>query len=615
MTPDESCVRLWCHRCAVLLFLAATSLSAQDLDEARRLRLAESYEASGDWKNAGAVYEELLLADPSSNVYFEGLTRMYIAQRRFSELIPFVSERASRFNRDVRLRALLASLYYRNGNIDGARRLWNEATDAISPNDVDTYMIVASAQVQVGANDLAASTLRRGRTVLRSRNLFAHELAEALGRAHRIEEAVFEYLGLLDAGGQNLEVVKQGLARILTTDESIGRAIVISVEAVTARPDFVPYVELLGWLYQEAGDGEGGLTVAVMLDSLRHSKGSDVYRFADRMLRSDNYELATRALDRFRSIATPAHPLWPIASFAYVQALEGIQRSLEEVPAVALEELVEKYKQIAADNAETSIWSQALLRCVSILMSDLDDVPGALNISRQVVANGLDEATRREGRLFTGILLIRSGDTASGRAILESVARDDQKDCDPRITDEAQLRLAELHFFQGDFDLSADLFLGLTNKVESDVANDALGYLFLMREHATQRGDALRDYAAARLLQLQREFDRAAHLFQTAESKAPRSDIADRCQLERARMDVRRGEIDAAVSRLVGLADSRPEGLISDLALFEAARACERSTETRARALGLYARLFADYPTSTFVAMARVRVMRLRTDG
>ncbi|MBF8247802.1 MAG: TPR REGION domain-containing protein, partial [Bacteroidetes bacterium] len=62
-------------------------ISAQEIDIVARLRVAQSFEQSGDWERAALLYEELYKHDPKNYVFFEGLRRSYTQVKKYDEAI------------------------------------------------------------------------------------------------------------------------------------------------------------------------------------------------------------------------------------------------------------------------------------------------------------------------------------------------------------------------------------------------------------------------------------------------------------------------------------------------------------------------------------------------
>lgn len=596
------------------LFLVPGYSHAQIDEESQRYRLARGYEEASDWVNAGRVYKELYDGDPNSNAYYEGLVRSLMAQSRYTDLAGTVDERARRYPRDVELQAFAAALQFRIGRPDDARRRWTALLAAAGSGSENIWGTVARNQLSVGAIDDAIETWREGRKMLRSRDLFSEELGSALGMAGRIEEATSEYLTMLEFGSARLVSIEASMARFLVDPVATRRAVATVSSACNERRDYQPFVELLGWLYQELGDDDGGFAVAVRLDSLRRGNGAEVFRFADRMLSQDRYDPALRALEYFRSTYPPTNPLSAVVALSYVRALELQYRDERDMSRERATALVERYREFAGANGNTTLAAEALVRVIELLDVDLSAPADALETAYRVVDLFPDSPFAERGRLAVGRLLIRLGDLPGARAVLDSLITGGVAPGSADVMHQAVFLRGEIDFFAGDFDKAQDVFVGLTNDPTADVANDALEYGFLLTEYSAKQPKGLREYANGMLLLRQMKWEAAVAGFGKAISVSGGSGLADRAQFEQGRAYERAGNGEQAVRVWMDLVDRHPQGLFSDRALLGAADVTERLLNDRARALTLYLRLMTDYDTSPLVEEARQAALRIRAD-
>ena len=127
----------------LLLGLSPVLIPAQEIDIAARLRLAQSFEQSGDWERAAIVYEELYKRDPKNYVFFEGLRRSYTQVKKYDEAIGLVSGRLASQPKDPILTCVLGGLYYEKGEDSKADSLWKLVLAGDRKN-AGLYRLVAS---------------------------------------------------------------------------------------------------------------------------------------------------------------------------------------------------------------------------------------------------------------------------------------------------------------------------------------------------------------------------------------------------------------------------------------------------------------------------------------
>lgn len=126
-----------------LPFLGGRTLWAQPDDQDRQYKLAMSYEANGDVPGAARIYRELYENDPESRAFFEGMQRTFLALRRFSELLPFVTDRVTRYPKDTELRVIRAELLSQTGQAEEAEKEWSRALNA-GGSEPAVYILVGN---------------------------------------------------------------------------------------------------------------------------------------------------------------------------------------------------------------------------------------------------------------------------------------------------------------------------------------------------------------------------------------------------------------------------------------------------------------------------------------
>lgn len=595
---------------AVVLFIPP-ALLAQGGEENRRYMLAKGYEESGDFKNAARVYKELYDSDPGSNTYFEGVRRTYMGLLRYAELLPIVEARVRRLPREVELRAFHASLLHRTQKRDEAIDEWQSALE-LRPTE-ETYDLVARSQAELKLYPIAVETYRQGRVVVGSPGAFAHQLAELYGITGRYADATAEYMMLLDDTSDNLPYVMGGLGLFTTSADAADAAIEVVKRRLEGRPDHLPYLELLSWLYTERGDYDGALEIAKTFDRVRGGGGSGIYRFADQALRERHYESAMNAFKYFMEHYPKSSPIYPNVLLGYTRALEGRYRDGGRSKGGA-ETLVAEYRKVIADNAGTVPAAEAMLQVARLQADDLDQPDDAIATLDALRKEYPSFPLLPEALLLQGDLNLRRGNLSQARELYEAAgiaapAGDDQG---KRYRDMGELRYAEVLFYTGRFKEAQDAFSGLTHDMRSEAANDALAYLFLIQENMGKYDSSLAHYGRGSYMIVQHKWKEAIAEMDAAAASGRESSLADRALFGKARAQEGGGDNAGAVETLLGVVKDYPDGAMADRALFHAAELAETRLGDTARAMELYTRLLTEYPTSAQVNPARTRIRALR---
>lgn len=596
---------------AAMLSVATVPLRAQPSEEDRRYKLAQGYEESGDWKNAARVYLELHEADPQSNIYFEGVRRTLMAMLQFKELLPIVTQRTESHPNDIDIRALHAELLHRTGQRDQARIEWAKTLD-LRPQDPMTYLVVGQSQTDVREFALAVATYKQGREAIGGTSTFADQLAELFGITGRFEDAAQEYLQLLAENPARLSMVMGGLSTITSTPEGVRGAITVAKRYADSRPDYVPYMELLSWLYTEAGDDDGAFEVAKQLDEARRANGSNIYSFADRAFRTSRYQTAIQALEYFLAQFNRSNPLYLSALYTYARALDARYHEVGAGDPKQAAELVGRYRTIVAETPNGPLVGEALLQIARLQSNDLGQPEAALATLKELLATR-NTSAKAEGLLLEGELLMQTGKLKEAQDVFlqgrnaGSLGRDAE-----RLRDLHALRYAESLFYSGQFQLAVEAFTQLTQNTKSDATNDALDYLLILQENFEKNDEALKLFAEGSYAVLQKHYPQAITAMDAVVAKAPQSTIADDALFVRAQSQESLGDSTAALETLLQVVAIYPDGALADHALFRAAQLTEQTLRDPAKATELYTRLLNDYPRSRWVPQARAKIRALR---
>lgn len=595
-----------------MLAALAIPLRAQPQDEDRRFRLAQGYEHGGDLKNAARVYRELYDADPQSELYFDAVRRTYAALGLTSELLPLVEKRAANRPNDYELRVAQADLLFRMGRRDEAIALWKRALEIGNYQDF-VFAIVAQSQTDNHAFELAAESYRGARDRSDDRLLFADQLSFLYASLGRYDDATREYLAMLGAWPERLSVVKHAMAQLVTNPTGLAAATRVVEQAVNRNPDFEPNLELLSWLFDEAGNHAGALDVSKRLDVARGSRGSNVYAYADRALREGRVTDAIAALDYFQATYDHSNPLYSIALLSYARALEQRYRSEGSTESGA-KALVQRYLDLAEREESSQVAAEALLHAARLQAEGLDAVDDAGETLAELIDAPHNASVLGDALILMGELRMREGDLSAAAFLFDRAAvvamTSGNEDVDGFNL--ARLRRAELALYRGEYKAAVDSLTELTRNTSSAVTNDALDYLFLLQENIERNDAALGHYMAGKLLMIERKWGEAEERFDEAFKASPATALAGESILARSDAQCRSGSCVEAIDALIAYVGAQPDAIAADRALFTAADIADRRLNDAAHALELYTRLLAEYPRSQHVTRARARIRELR---
>ncbi|MCU0410969.1 MAG: tetratricopeptide repeat protein [Bacteroidetes bacterium] len=589
------------HSRYVFLLLLVTAVLAparsQDLDQMNKLRLAQEFESAGYWERATALYEELLRAEPSNYVFFDGLRRCYAQLKEYDKAITITEQRITLQPRDPVLMTALAGLHYDAGSDSVARVVWNSVV-ALGPSNPSIIQLVAREMLEHRLYDDVIALYRSSRFTLDDPAAFANELSNLFGLLQRYPEAIRELLLVLRSAPDQLPFVQSQLSPLLGRPEALSEILPIVAREAQERSDDVALHRLLAWLYAERRDYSRAFISYQRVDELTRANGNEIFQFAQRLLQERSYAPAAEAFQSLLSSRQYTQATLPLIRFGYA-------RSSEELG--ALNESVELYRSLVDEFPATDAAAQSMFRLAIIYAEQRNDLDSALIAFRRIPQMPRSSAIVVEAAVQTAEVLLRMNRLAETRTQYVTLSRTGivaQQDL-------AAFRLAELDYFEGAFDTCLSRLDRFNANATGDLANDALRLQYFVRENL---GDptALSSFSKADLAMRQRRLVESLQLFADVRERFPNALFQDDALMRIGELNALLERPDSAIAAFRIVTDSMALSIWKDRAQFRIAEIYERQMKDAPRATAAYEELLLRYPTSLYADEARQRVRRLR---
>jgi pentatricopeptide repeat protein len=238
------------RRAAVLLLVLAfcpVGAASQNRPSDIKLRLAESYERSGNVEAALRLYEEMYARDTTSLILYEALRRSYLQLKKYDEVINLSERLLAKNPNDINLLCQLASVYVLKSEEPKAFALWERAI-AVDPAHEATYRFVGSSLLQSRQFDRAIGVYLKGRTALGNPALFAPDLAYLYSIMMRYPDATREYVNYLRQNPPQLAFVQSRIASYTDRTDGLNAATQTVEQAAQAESTNLQFRQLLAWL-------------------------------------------------------------------------------------------------------------------------------------------------------------------------------------------------------------------------------------------------------------------------------------------------------------------------------------------------------------------------------
>jgi len=610
----------------VLPLVFLVTLYSQENEVAVRLRLAQSFEQSGDWERAAAIYEELYQRDKVNYVLFDALRRAYTQLKKYDDAIQIVQTRLGLQPRDPLLLSILAGLYYDAGNEKSADSLWS-AVIAADKKNLALYRMVASQMIEHRLYDAAIRTYLTGRKEGPHQDAFAEELGSIYSALQQYGAATAEFVRILKRSPDQLPYIENRVASFTMRNDGLRSATSVVQDEIQRTPNNITLRLFLAWLAVEGRDFESAYIQYHVIDSLRKAKGNELFNFAQRAFQEKAYRVSAKAHRDIVEDPNSAATIIPQARFGYARSLEELSAeedtsavqdvSLKETPTWPVSEsqpsfrgAIALYARIISEYPNSDLAAQAHYRIGLIRHSRFFDLDGAL---------AAFEASRRSAKspdlqfgatLKIAEVLIAQGKISNARSEYASLLTVPV----PAYQDRALFGLAELDYFEGAFDSSQSRLARLTSNTKLDLANDALQLQYFIQENKSSPGP-LSDFSQADLMVRQRKFSEALARFKDIVSKNPAAFLIDDAMMRIGELEMALGRPLEALATFQKIVAEIQTSILRDRAQMRIGEVFQNNLKDKNKAIEAYEALLAKFPNSVYTQEARKRVRFLRGDA
>ena len=581
----------------------------QDAILLNQFRLARQYENLGQIEKAAELYLQLYRQNPNSPVFFEGLKRSYQYLQRYSELVEIIQAQLQRNPSNVRLRAELASVYFRNGQEKLAFETWERILKDF-PRQPPVYRLVANTMFANRLYDRGIKVYLRARKMLGDENVFATELARLYTLRQSYRKATREYLRFLGQNPTQLKYVERRLASF-PAESQVYHDVISEIKKWThEHPNTLVFRKLLISYYLCYSNYREALREVIELErlgKLTDSKilsGEELFKFAQNCYKEGAYEFAIQALNQILE----NYPQFPRIGEARVK-LANIYLKQNK-----LKESLACFETIARDYPETRWALQAYLTIGTIALEYFFDLNRAISNFQQVLKQFPHHDERFEALFKLGDCWVAKNNLDQAekyyRQALNASVRDPKSQTD--IRDRARLKLAELEFYRGNFDRARKYLEKIVSpggELDKPYVNDALELFLLINNQ--ENPEALRLFALAEQRERERKYAKAEKLLRKIIQKYPSTNLTKQALFRLGKIKELQANYSDAISIYRDLVTSDSLGTLGDLALNRIGQIYEQRFQDFAKAKIAYEEVLIKYPDSLLAEEIRKKIRNL----
>lgn len=612
----------------LIVLLLITGAAAQNRESDIRFRLAQSYEQSGDFESAIKLLEQLYAKDSTNFILLDALHRDYVQVKRYDSAIHLLTRALRNTPNELILLSRLGVLYHLKSDEAAAAGAWDRAI-ATNAAVEGTYRSVASSMIESRLFDKAIAVYQRGRTACRNQNLFTNDIAYLYSINLDYASATKEYLGVLRQTPAQLSYVQSRLAVYIVRNDGLTAATSVVEPAVKAEPDNQTLQQLLAWLYIEAKQYDRAYDVYKVLDAKANAGGREIFNFAERALREKAFSAAAKAYQDIM-IRFPKFAMLAQVKFGFAGTLEESTAEhdtsnpfaiLKIAPVITLPETgsapmyaeaVAAYNRVITEFPKTEFAARSLFRIAVLKQERFLDLDAARQALESLEKNYSSSGILLDAKVRLGDVFVASGNLSKAEAVYRSLT--DGQVIVGEQRERAALRLAELDYYQGQFQEALTKLRLLTRNPASDITNDALKLQILIEDNMTAGDAALKDFAKAELLKREHRIAEALTLFESITNVYAGSSLVDESIMNIGDLFLQLKRYSEAIAAFEHLTRDFPESIVLDAAVIKIGYTCEIGLKDNLKAIAAYQKLLEQFPNSIFVNSARKRLRDLRGD-
>ncbi len=281
-----------------LIFLIPASLPAQTNTD---YILADRLMQQQDYESALPILKELNKEFPYDYIYFERLTECFVQLKQYDEALETAQSLPSDIGFQASANVLIAKLYHFKEDTARAYALWKQNLEE-HPGQFQVYINTARAMSARGLHQRAVEVYKQGRMAFQNDQLFINDIANELMQAGKYEEAIREWLRLIELRPEQLTFVQRLLLRFndpLVNDITIMELEDKLNELPINSPSYSNLYQLQIWLLQENKLYRRALVTARAYENSTSTFNYSLFSLGRKLVENKEFELAKEAFSYY----------------------------------------------------------------------------------------------------------------------------------------------------------------------------------------------------------------------------------------------------------------------------------------------------------------------------
>jgi len=594
------CIPSWFYLIIFLLFHHAAFAQTG----AENLAIARQFVTSKDYDKALPIYEALYTRSPFDKSLYSEYLDALLSANQLDKALELTSKMQQVRRQDGAILVDQANVLFKQGQQKESEKLRQEIVKQ-TPYDQFQIKLTADALQRYDFVDDAIQLYQSARTNLNAPYLFANELAILYNRSGNKQGAIDVLLDITEMQTRDDDEVKKNILAIVESDKKVNSYFEKTIgKRLKDRPS-ERLTNLYVWYLTQNGDYASALKQVCALDRNAEAFGSNVIRFAQLAFQDEEYLIAIQAFDSVKALDKNGYYKEEISKN---QLLIALHQAKEKKPVnKALAQQVQERMDAFILEYPNYAHSELILEKAYVQANLLGNVDTAIAILTQFIAQpNISKNLRANAKLQLGDYYILNNEVWESTLLYAQVDKEFKEDA---LGERAKFSNAKLAYYNGDFEWAQAQLKVLKAATSDLIANDALYLSVLIVENTPFDEDwtPLQMFAKADLLIYQNHIAAAQQTLDSILTRYPETPLQDDIWMQKANIAIAEGKNQEAIGYLELIYKNFKEDVLADDAVFKIAELYGLDPKTKQQSLDYYEKIILEYPSSSYVTLARKR--------
>lgn len=498
--------------------------------------------------------------------------------------------------------------YYEKQDTAKSDKMFNKAIDNLTANNSDIYSC-ASYFSNNHLYDYALKTYRKGRLLLKQKNMYTHEIGYILQLQGMESQIIEEYLILLEAHPEYLNSIQININNLLANDKEnklLNELHNTLLEKVKENPKNEQLCRLYLWTLIKEKNYNLAFVQAKVIDTrFDNNEGGTLFSFGEIAMNNEEYDIASKTFDIIINNNTDNNAYYTRSIVNKVNCSYTYFKTKPSHSNKELETMDLEFKQTLEILGNNRVSASVLQDYANFLAYYTHSSQQAVDILDIVInMTSLSTKQRALAKIDRGDIYLMEGDVWAASLEYSQVNKDLKNEHEGSL---AKFKNAMLSYYTGDFEWALSQFSTLRSSTSKLIANDAMEYSLLITENMDEDSsyNALSYFAKADFLFFQKKYDEALQQLSIIETSYLSHSILDDLLYKKGQIEYAQKHYAQADSLWQTILLKYPYDIVADDALWSLAQMYENIFKDTVKALEFYQRIIIDYPSSLYVAQCR----------